>query len=94
MPSPPREGSEEVRDVGGGGRSGGGGGGGFTYPKDECFIESYHGEADNGLRKSKTQFEIWLQNQREEGKNLWDPFASEQEWVFVELCPESGSTLL
>ena len=73
MPSPTRETSEEVREDAGGGRI-------FTYPKDERFIESYHGVVGNGLRRSKTQYEVWLENQRGEEKIQWDPFASEQEW--------------
>ena len=73
MPSPTRETSEEVREDAGGGRI-------FTYPKDERFIESYHGVVGNGLRRSKTQYEVWLENQRGEEKIQWDPFTSEQEW--------------
>ena len=75
MPSPPREDSEEVRE--------GAGGGIYTYPKDERFIESFAGEAGNGTRKSKTLYEIWLENQRGEEKIPWEPFASEQEWALA-----------
>jgi hypothetical protein len=59
--------------------------GGNTYrmSKGERFIEYYLGDAGKGLRKSKTRFEVWLENQREEEKNLWDPFASEQEWALT-----------
>ena len=37
-----------------------------TYPtsQEERFIESYAGDAGKGLRKSKTRFEDWLENQR------------------------------
>jgi hypothetical protein len=74
MPSPPRGASVEEDE--------GGGGGGSTDPtRDrERFIESYPGEAGKGLRKSKTQFDVWLQNQQDEEKIQWFPFASEQEW--------------
>jgi hypothetical protein len=75
FPSPPREASADDID--------GGGVGGETYPINERFIESYHGEAGNGLRQSKTTFEIWLKNQREEEKIRWYPFASEQEWALA-----------
>ena len=36
-----------------------------TYPtsQEERFIESYAGDAGKGLRKSKTRFEDWLENQ-------------------------------
>jgi len=77
MPSPPTRASvEEDEDEGGGGN---------TYPtsKIDRFIESYPGDAGKGLRKSKTQFEVWLQNQKDEEKNPWDPFASEQEWALT-----------
>ena len=78
IPSPPREPSDEVRETaGGGGRI-------FTYPKDERFIESYPGEAGNGLRRSKTGYEIWLENQRGEEKIPWDLFANEQEWALAQ----------
>jgi hypothetical protein len=72
-PSPTRPSVDEEND----------GGVGITYQTHEKdrFIESYPGEAGKALRVSKTQFEIWLENQREEGKIPWDPFASEQEWA-------------
>jgi hypothetical protein len=70
---PPRAASVEVGD----------GAGGNTYPENERFIESYPGEAGNGLRKSKTQFEVWFENQRNEQKIAWDPFASEHEWALA-----------
>jgi hypothetical protein len=59
--------------------------GGNTYPtaQGERFIESYAGDAGKGLRKTKTRFEVWLENQRGEEKNPWDPFASEQEWALT-----------
>ena len=77
IPSPPREASVESIDMEGGGA------GGDTYQTNERFIESYPGEAGNGLRHSKTQFEYWLENQRMEEKILWYPFASEQEWALA-----------
>ena len=49
-------------------------------PRNEQFIESYPGEAGNGLRQLKTLYEVWLQNQREEEKIPWFPFTSKQEW--------------
>ena len=77
IPSPPREASDEVREAtGGGGRI-------FTYQKNERFIESYPGEAGNSLRRSKTQYEVWLENQRGEEKIPWDPFANKQEWALA-----------
>jgi hypothetical protein len=83
IPSAPREASVKERDSGGAG--------GNTYPANERFIESYHGEAGNGLRQSKTQFEFWLENQREEEKIPWFPFASEQEWALAKwLLKEVG----
>jgi len=74
MPSPRRASVEEDE---------GGGGSGNTYPtrKVDRFIESYPGEAGKALRQSKTQFKVWLENQRDEEKIPWDPFASEQEWA-------------
>jgi hypothetical protein len=59
--------------------------GGNTYPmsKAEHFIEYYAGDTGKGLRKSKTQFEVWLENQRGEEKIPWDPFASKQEWALT-----------
>jgi hypothetical protein len=45
------------------------------------FIESYPGDAGQGIRKSKTQFENWYENQKDEQKIPWDPFASEEEWA-------------
>jgi hypothetical protein len=76
LPSPPRRASveEEVEDEAGN-----------TYPtsKAERFIEAYPGDAGKGLRKSKTRFEVWLENQRGEEKIAWDPFASEQEWALT-----------
>ena len=47
----------------------------------ERFIESYPGDAGRGLRKSKTEFENWFENQKDDQKNPWDPFASEEEWA-------------
>lgn len=44
------------------------------------FIESYPGNAGQGKRKSTTRFEEWLAIQENEGKNKWEPFASEDEW--------------
>ena len=81
MPSPTRETSEEVREDAGGGWI-------FTYLKDEWFIKSYHGEVGNGLRRLKTQYKVWLENQRGEEKIQWDPFTSEQEWRLH--CPRAG----
>ena len=72
FPSPPREVSVSDRDTGEVG--------GNTYLRNGRFIESYPGEAGNGLRQSKTLYEVWLQNQREEEKIPWFPFANEQEW--------------
>ena len=69
MPSPPRRASVE-EDEGEGGR-------GNTYPTSitDRFIESYPGKAGEGLRRTKTQFEVWLKNQREEEKIPWFLFA-------------------
>ena len=55
----------------------------YRTSKTARFIESYPGDAGKGLRKSKTRFEIWLENQRGEEKNLWAPFTSEQEWALA-----------
>ena len=74
LPSPPRKPTvEEVEDEG------------ETYPtmKTDRFVESYPGHAGEGLRKSKTRYEIWFENQKREGKNSWDPFASEDEWALT-----------
>jgi hypothetical protein len=35
---------------------------------------------DSGNQK---QFEVWLENQKEEEKSRWDPFASEEEWALT-----------
>ena len=55
---------------------------GNAYPttRMDRFIESYPGDAGQGMRKSKTCFEEWLAIQEAEGKKPWEPFASEQEW--------------
>ena len=45
------------------------------------FIESYPGDAGQVIEKSKTRFEEWFENQRNEQKIQWDPFASEEEWA-------------
>ena len=87
MPSPPRRASVE-EDEGEGGR-------GNTYPTSitDRFIESYPGKAGEGLRRTKTQFEVWLKNQREEEKIPWFPFASEQEWALTKwLLKNVGQT--
>ena len=55
----------------------------YLTSQEERFIESYAGDAGKGLRKSKTRFEDWLENQRGEEKNPWDPFASKQEWALT-----------
>ena len=82
FPSPPREVSVDDPDIGEAG--------GNTYPKNERFIESYHpGEAGNGLRQAKTQYEVWLKNQREGEKIPWSPFASEQEWALAKWLLEN-----
>ena len=73
-PSPPRKATvEDVEDEG------------ETYPrtKSDRFVESYPGPAGEGLRKSKTRYEAWFENQEREGKNSWDPFASEEEWALT-----------
>ena len=75
FPSLPREPSIEVGDGTEHGEN--------TYPKNERFIESFHGEAGNGLRRSETQFELWLKNQKDEEKIPWFLFASEQEWALA-----------
>ena len=75
FPSPPREVSADDIDT----RQAGGN----TYLMNERFIESYRGEAGNGLRQSKTQYEVWLQDQREGEKIPWYPFASEREWALA-----------
>lgn len=74
MPPSPRRASVEEEDNGGN-----------TYrtSQGERFIESYAGDAGKGLRKSKTRFEDWFENQSGEEKNPWDPFASEQEWALT-----------
>ena len=74
LPSPPRKPTvEEVEDEG------------ETYPtmKTDRFVESYPGHAGQGLRKSKTRYEVWFENQKRDGKNSWDPFASEDEWALT-----------
>lgn len=75
MHSPPRmpsveEGEDESEDT-------------YRTSKAARFIESYPGDAGKGLRKSKTNFETWFENQRGEEKNPWAPFASEQEWALA-----------
>ena len=73
--SAPRMASVEPRDEGGSSEN--------TYPRNERFIESFQGEAGIGLRKSKTLYETWFENQKKEGKIPWFPFASEQEWTLA-----------
>ena len=58
--SAPRMASVEPRDEGGSSEN--------TYPRNERFIESFQGEAGIGLRKSKTLYETWFENQKKEGK--------------------------
>lgn len=71
-PTPPRGVSveEEIED-----------GDTYAVSKVERFIESYPGDAGQGIRKSKTRFEEWFENQKEEQKIPWDPFANEEEWA-------------
>ena len=74
FPSPPRKPTvEEVEDEG------------ETHPatKTDRFVESFPGPAGQGLRKSKIRYEVWFENQQREGKNSWDPFASEEEWALT-----------
>lgn len=56
---------------------------GNTYLTTETyrFVESYPGDAGQGLRKSKTRFEELLEIQEGEGKKPWEPFASKEEWA-------------
>ena len=58
-PTPPRGVSveEEIED-----------GDTYAVSKVERFIESYPGDAGQGIRKSKTRFEEWFENQKEEQK--------------------------
>jgi hypothetical protein len=78
MNSQSRRASEEVEEV-----HNNEGGKNYTASEIPRFIESYPGDAGEGIRKSKTQYEEWLESQREDGKNRWDPFASEQEWALA-----------
>ena len=59
--------------------------GGNTHPtsKPERFIESYSGNAGKRLRKSKTRFELWFKNQKNEEKIPWFSFACEREWALT-----------
>jgi hypothetical protein len=61
-PSPTRHSVDEEED----------GGGGVTYPTSvhERYIELYPGDAGKGLRQSKTQFEVWLENQKKRRKKI------------------------
>jgi len=56
-----------------------------TYPTIQIdrFINSYPGDAGQAIRKSRTRFEVWLENQKNEEKIPWDPFASEDEWALT-----------
>jgi len=57
--------------------------GGNTYltTNVDRFIESYPGDAGQAIEKSKTRFQEWFENQRNDQKIQWDPFASEEEWA-------------
>ena len=45
------------------------------------YIKPYPGDAGHSIRKTKTRYENWLENQRCEEKKPWDPF--EDEWVLT-----------
>ena len=49
----------------------------------DCFIEAYPGDAGQGIQKSKTRFEKWLEIQDIEGTDPWQPFASKEEWALT-----------
>ena len=51
--------------------------------KTNRYIEPFPGDAGHSIQKSKTRYEVWLENQRCEEKNPWDPFASEDEWALT-----------
>ena len=70
MPSPTRGVSVEDEEHEDGGRNTNLKG---ESEQNERFIESFPGEAGKGLRKSKTQFEVWLENQKKRGKNSMVP---------------------
>ena len=52
----------------------------YMTTKTDHFVESYPGDAGQGLRKSKTRFEEWLEIQEAEGLKPWEPFSSKGEW--------------
>jgi hypothetical protein len=52
----------------------------YLTTSTDRFIESYPGDAGQGMRKTKTRFEELLIMQEAEGKKPWEPFASEEEW--------------
>jgi hypothetical protein len=55
----------------------------LTSTERNRFVEAYPGDAGQGIRKSKTRFEEWLEIQEGEGKKPWDPFASKEEWALA-----------
>jgi hypothetical protein len=48
------------------------------------YVQPCPGDAGLGIRKSKTQFEEWLEVQESEGKSPWEPFTSKDEWALAE----------
>ena len=56
-----------------------------AYPTTNMdrFVEPYPGDAGQGIRKSKTRFEKWLEIQDIEGTDPWQPFASKEEWALT-----------
>lgn len=57
-----------------------------AYPTTNMdrFVEPYPGDAGQGIQKSETRFEKWLEIQEMEGRDPWEPFASKKEWALTE----------
>ena len=57
----------------------------YTDPpgQNDRYIKPYPGDAGHSIRKTKTRYENWLENQRHEEKIPWDPFASKDEWALT-----------
>jgi hypothetical protein len=56
-----------------------------AYPTTNMdrFVEPYPGDAGQGIQRSKTRFEKWLEMHEAEGRDPWEPFASKEEWALT-----------
>ncbi|KAG5633360.1 hypothetical protein H0H81_008424, partial [Sphagnurus paluster] len=49
-------------------------------PHDDCYVREFPHPASQWIRHADTAFESLLGELRATGKDVWEPFASEEEW--------------